>query len=156
MTFRLPEGHWITVKTVLRIGRSSSVVDNIGFGGLYVPVDAYGRTGSAIDFSDNREYSHHPDTGEQIEGVELDGFSSVTELAVRASRALGVMGTLGWDISLTKAGPMLIEGNAYYGIVQVQQAEGGLVTDDMLRGLNEHGPFSAWDKSRMYPAFHRR
>jgi len=153
ITFKLARNRWIVIGAALKVGRAGSLVDNSSAGGLFVPIEDDGRTGLALNVSENTRCTHHPDSQVLLKGIEPEGLNEALELALRASRKLSFMGTLGWDIAPTKQGPMILEANAFYAVDLIQTTSGGLITDEMLQVLEAHGAFSRWDKMFMYPGF---
>jgi hypothetical protein len=58
------------------------------------------------------EHAAHPATGVRFAGFELPYWREALDLVERAARAMLPMRTIGWDVGITDAGPVLIEGNA--------------------------------------------
>lgn len=99
---------------ILRIGRAGKLVDNSHQGGLYACVDlATGRlsTCGAMDLFPE-QYSHHPDTGVLVEGVQLPYWEETIEVCSLALRALPNLYFSGLDIAISTDGPVVIETNA--------------------------------------------
>ena len=59
----------------------------------------------------NRVLSHHPDTGAALIGFEVPYWKDACNLALRAAALFRTTSAIGWDIGITPAGPVLIEGN---------------------------------------------
>lgn len=55
--------------------------------------------------------TEHPGSGNRIKGFQLPEWESATELAIRAATAFRPLRFVGWDVALTPAGPVLVEGN---------------------------------------------
>lgn len=113
------------VTTVLRLAASADrVVDNIGLGGLSVPVDPLsGRLGPACGGMAPGEYDRHPLTRAPIEGRVLPEWEAMRRLALdthRAHFAGHVM--IGWDIAVSAPEPCLLEGNPRPSIIMAQRA----------------------------------
>jgi hypothetical protein len=139
----------------LKLGCGKSVVDNIGAGGIYVIFDEKGRSIGAWPKGYEQVFTHHPDTGAPLVGIQIEGAESVRELALEASRKFSFMGTIGWDIGLTEKGPVIIEGNNRWG-PQDQKASGGHITEEWARELRRHPFLSRWDRTRMFPGFNSK
>lgn len=96
----------------LRIGNSDRPVDNINAGGMFAPVDS--DTGcltcDAID-KDNKIYQNHPKTGCQIRGFQIPYWQEAKKMCLEAAAVVPQMGYVGWDVAITRDGPLLIEGN---------------------------------------------
>jgi glutathione synthase/RimK-type ligase-like ATP-grasp enzyme len=99
----------------LRIGNGKHV-DNLNSGGWGAVVDT--QTGIipmvAVD-KDGNVAERHPLTGAMIKGVQLPFFEEAKEMCRRASHVVEGINIVGWDISVTENGPLLIEGNPFPG-----------------------------------------
>ena len=76
----------------------------------------------------------HPVTGAELIGVRMPLWDEVHTLAERASAAFLPLRTIGWDIAVTPAGPLLIEGNARWDPPPVDATSGAI-----LRRMREAG-----------------
>jgi hypothetical protein len=82
---------------------------------------------------DDTPVTQHPDTGVPIIGIDLPFWQESVELVRRAhAAAFPRFPFLGWDIALTKDGPILLEANSGWGAIFHQ----------MLDGPLGHTPFS--------------
>ncbi|HEX7236363.1 MAG TPA: sugar-transfer associated ATP-grasp domain-containing protein [Gammaproteobacteria bacterium] len=150
VTIKTLDKRWCVAAAYLRVGAGGGVVDNIAAGGILVQVDADGCTRAA--HRDGQSITHHPDTGALLVGVQLHGYRAACDLALEASRRLGFVGTIGWDIAATARGPVVVEANLWW-TPSFQAALGGVITDELAPSLNKRTPFMRWDKSMMYPRF---
>lgn len=145
------DGSVTIASAVLRIPTGSNVTDNFAHGqsgNLLAPVDIEsGRLGRAIGSSDRswpriQALKTHPDTGRHIEGTVLPGWDAARNLLQRAQRSLPALRTVGWDITLTADGPVLVEGNGTYDVdlLQVAHDRGiGRTLEPFIRGaLRDH------------------
>ena len=111
-------------EAAVRIGAHGSVVDNWSAGGLMARLDLEtGRiVGRGFYKPGSRPYasgalmsvSHHPDTGVELDGYPLPDFAAAVDLVCRFHRDLGGLLTIAWDVALTPAGPVVIEGNTHW------------------------------------------
>ena len=103
------------VGVILRVGRTSThQVDNIAQGGICVDVDrSSGALGKGETFYDygHEEFTTHPDTQVTFYGKKIPYFQEVNDLAVAAHKCFPMFMLIGWDVALTKTGPLIIEGN---------------------------------------------
>ena len=99
----------------IRIG-NGGVVDNINSGGMTSIVDA--ETG-IIRFpaSDKNfiKYETHPVTGTVFKGFQIPMWTECLALVCEAVRLLPEVGYVGWDVAISKNGPLLLEANDYPG-----------------------------------------
>ena len=127
--------------TYLRIAVDpDSVVDNFAAGGLMARIDPItGVMGNACIMTDLDDHAVHPLTGEAIAGVAIPYWQDACALVRRAhAEAFADYRIIGWDIAITRDGPMIIEGNAKpcpQGAQQVQR---------MGLGATRFGELIAW------------
>ncbi len=132
----LKEGKPYVVQTYFRIGNEGRFVDNFNSGGMTVPIDV--KTGVVLDKAIDKKknlYDIHPYTGYKIKGFKFPYWEEVIQMAKELSVKIPDMGYVGWDIALTKDGPVIIEANEYPG-------------HDIYQ-LPEHTP----NKIGVYPSF---
>ena len=98
----------------LKLPTGNSIVDNItDQGGIAFPVDdktgVLGRGTSADPYS--AWFSHHPDTGVEVAGMQLPFWDQVVDLSLKAHGSLSTLPLIGWDIAITPGGPVVVEAN---------------------------------------------
>jgi hypothetical protein len=133
------DGDPFIARAVLRLGsQNSNGVDNFGQGGLAVDVNLEsGKLGVAVEHYTStprapRSHLRHPDTGTQISGNLLPDWNVTKKAALALMQQLPFINYVGWDIILTDAGPVFLEGNNYTG-VRLAQINSGLLKDDRIR-----------------------
>ena len=57
----------------------------------------------------------HPDTGELIVGTRVPYWDEVVSLCLRAHNEFPPLAVIGWDVAVTRDGPMFVEGNPMPG-----------------------------------------
>jgi hypothetical protein len=149
------DGKWHQAACVIKFGTGESQVDNVSVGGIIAEVDRAGKTVYAYDVQRGKPITQHPDSGLPLMGLQLEGYREASALAMEASSKFDFMGAIGWDIAASVTGPMIVEGNAWWGVNAVQLRR-GLITDELARGLRKRNIFSLWDKTRMSPWIERR
>ena len=131
VTLRAHEGQYAFLSACLRITVSPNVTDNFSSGSagnLTAAIDlASGALSPATgsrrrEWPDMRTFDRHPDTQEAIAGRSVPLWGAVKDLALRAHAAFPELGAIGWDIAVTDAGPVLIEGNHAWDISLLQVA----------------------------------
>lgn len=156
VTINFQEEGWYPLVCYLKIGQGQSQVDNAMAGGIVMIFDASGTAIRTFDCGQHKFISRHPDTGAELLGFHFDHYREIIDFALGASNKFGFLGTIGWDIASTEEGPLIIEANGAWGAEGIQQATGkGLITDELATKLKRHTLFGTWDKSKMYPNFHK-
>jgi hypothetical protein len=112
--------------TSFRMPTGSLVADNFALGGLGSPLDiTTGELGPAV-YKDpataHLDVHQHPDTGAVIAGRRLPLWHEVIALALRAHHTFADFPSIGWDVAISAAGPVLLEGNYNWCVVLAQQA----------------------------------
>jgi hypothetical protein len=100
----------------LRIGNNKRFVDNFNSGGMVVPIDI--KTGiikyPALD-KNSILYESHPETNTNIIGFQIPDWNEIVSFGKELALVIDDMGMIGWDISLSNKGPLVVEGNEYPG-----------------------------------------
>jgi hypothetical protein len=137
-TFLTGEGSVAVQGAVLRLGRRGGMVDNYSLGGLSVPVDAATATlGRGVLPGSTERLTHHPDTGLEFTGRQVPRWNETVDLCVRAARLFPGLRSLGWDVVITASGPVLLEGNADWGLRSLQMHTDGWLADPVIRAQLE-------------------
>lgn len=125
---------------VLRMPAGGNVTDNFSegtAGNIVAPIDlatgilGAGRTSRSRDWPDMVSVEEHPDTGCRIEGFQLPCWPQAVDLMLRAQERTPRLRTLGWDIALTGAGPVIVESNTGYDVNLLQVAYGRGIRRDL-------------------------
>jgi Sugar-transfer associated ATP-grasp len=156
VTIKTSDGRWHCPAASVKIGAAGAVVDNNAEGGIQINLDVQGRPYCAYDFGLRELITHDKSTGMNLLDLEFEGYADVVALALRASRKLNFLGTIGWDIGYTERGPMIIEGNIIWGCSSLQRGRPGVITDELAHGLDRHFMFGRWDKSRLHPGYWKK
>jgi glutathione synthase/RimK-type ligase-like ATP-grasp enzyme len=139
------DGDVVSNCAFLRVGAKGSFVDNLSKGGFFVRIDLqsgildkYGHSkggfGSAI-------ITRHPVSGLSFEGLEIPFWDELKSQLTVAAHAMRPLCYLGWDIAITRDGPIIIETNHDFAAFSCQYAAGGLrkmpVGDEIVKFLNK-------------------
>ncbi|MDD2181333.1 MAG: sugar-transfer associated ATP-grasp domain-containing protein [Bacilli bacterium] len=107
------------LQAVLKLG-NGGIIDNFAGGGMYTILDDSGKViYKAIDKDDNT-YETHPVTNKKIIGFQVPMFDEAVRLVIDASAVVPEVGYIGWDVAISKDGPIIIEGNCYPGVFQTK------------------------------------
>lgn len=95
----------------LRMGRSGSIVDNAGAGGVFGAIDV--NTGVIIGVADEKQHSYteHPDSHKKLTGYVVPHWKEACAIAKQAASRISGAAFVGWDMALTEKGWVLVEGN---------------------------------------------
>lgn len=101
---------------LLRMGIGEMKVDNIASGGIYTVLS---KTGEIVNpcWSDKTitTYKVHPTNGFKLIGFKVPMFDKAVEMCKEAALVEQHVGYVGWDVAISKKGPILVEGNQLPG-----------------------------------------
>ena len=118
----------------------SGLVDNFhqGRGGLSAGVGlddgVLGPGARLVEGGELEMCAAHPDTGAQIEGIQVPHWQQVLDEAIRLAAAVPQVPFIGWDIIVTEAGPRWLEANCP-PCAAVWQVHGPLLADPRARAF---------------------
>ncbi len=129
-TFVDKDGSSEILSALLRMSITNSHVDNATSGGCYVGIDSasgnlskYGY--SFITVTGGAVFTHHPVTGTLFEGFKIPYFEELQTLVLNVARLVPSLRLIGWDVAITRNGPVLMEGNCGYDITLNDMIYGG-------------------------------
>lgn len=110
-TVRFDDGAEV-IASFLRMGCGGSIVDNVGFGGVFGVLDI--STGEIVAVSDKggNKFTNHPDTGVAMLGFKIPRWEEAKALAQELATVVPSNRYTGWDLALTEKGWIMVEGNA--------------------------------------------
>jgi len=111
----------------LRMRVNSSQVDNSAQYGIITKTDI--ESGNLGDFAANEEcniFYKHPNTGFIFKGYKISNWYDIRKFTEECAKKMPQFTYLGWDIALTKNGPVAIETNLGFGLDHYQVSIGGL------------------------------
>lgn len=109
------------VAATLRIGRGKNEVDNLSAGGIAAGVDIQSGTVYTTGKTyANEEFIFHPDTGVTIPGYVIPKWTECKKLVKKAVALCEEIPIVGFDITIAKHGPAIIEVNEGTEIEAVQ------------------------------------
>ena len=120
-----------TLLPVLRLPANGNSTDNFseGRGGnIVAPINfadgtiGLGRTSLSPDWPQIVGITHHPETKAPIEGRRIPFWKETLDLVRLAQLVTPKLPTVGWDIAITNAGPLIIEANTAFGLNVLQVA----------------------------------
>lgn len=100
------------VYACIRMGNSVRPVDNINAGGMYSPIDLEtGKIACAACDKQRIVYERHPRSRCLLKGYQIPYWDKVMDICREAAHKVPQMGYIGWDVAITKDGPLFIEAN---------------------------------------------
>ncbi len=142
---------------VLRVGTAETGgVDNFSRGGLSFELDV--RTGEVGRGARKhsvkpREIEVHPDTGVRVTGVTIPFWEQAVTAVQEAFDLYRPLRYVGWDLVISEAGPMILEGNNYSD-VHLLQVHRPLLADPRVREFYEASQVDRWRETTL-PLFER-
>lgn len=129
---------------MLRVGKKESLTDNLHQGGYVVNINV--ADGSIDEKTFGYKGKEGPWVEEKEEGIKelfKDGrvpfWSDIVTLAKKAATVSPELRSVGWDIAISKNGPVLMEGNDNWDMIIAQVLSGGYLTDRRREILREYG-----------------
>jgi hypothetical protein len=111
---------------VLKIASQGSYTDNGRTGGIYVAVEPSSGTLSRVGVDqEGTVYEECPRTGTRFGNVRIQEVREIISCVERAALAFSSLSIVGWDIGLTEAGPVVIEGNSSPSLAMIQKTHHG-------------------------------
>ena len=103
------------VLAICRIGNGGRV-DNFLNGGMMTRINVDNGTLQYVCVDEqNRTYETHPITGTPFVGYPIPMWEECVAFAKKAALVVPEVGYVGWDLAVTPAGPVLVEGNEFPG-----------------------------------------
>lgn len=127
----------LIIYSVVRIGRSGSVVDNQCKGGISTTIDQNGKLGKSAFGGYSKDNIIMTDSGITLDGYQLPSYDRAIEMVKRLHLKLPFFNIVGWDIAVQEDGePVLIEFNTNPGLSQSAFGSGmGEYTERIIREL---------------------
>lgn len=156
MTMRCPwNGKLVVCRSMLRMGVSSAVIDNMMKGGLCVCVGDKGQLGKYAYDYDGKRLEKHPISGLTFEGLTHPGYMRMVETAKAIHAKVLDFNLLSFDLVQRKDGSIcVVEINATSeGITQLQYDFGGLFgkyTEQVVDWCVAHQRFDKMDHLRTW------
>ncbi len=123
---------------IARFGREGGMADNWRHGGVNVAVDVEdGTMGRGLLRGAQERLTAHPDTGVAFTGAVVPAWAETLEVCRRAARLMPGLRSIGWDVVVTPEGPVVLEGNALWGLTMVQVHSDGFLADPAIRAQLE-------------------
>lgn len=156
MTLRCPwNGEIVVCRSMMRMGVSDAVIDNMMKGGLCVCVGDKGQLGKYAYDYDGKRFTEHPVSKRTFEGLSHPGYFKMVELAKHVAAQISYYNLLSFDFVPREDGTIcIVEINATsQGITQLQYDFGGLFgehTEQLVdwcakhQGLDEFKHFRTW------------
>ncbi|NEW82899.1 MAG: hypothetical protein GZ094_11120 [Mariniphaga sp.] len=137
------------ISSYVRMAFNNLHVDNISSGGCAVKVNL--NTGQLEEFgyqslslSHGKRTTEHPFTKTVFKDFKIPEFEKAKELVLKAASLMPGLRLIGWDVSLSTTGPVLIEGNSYYDITGSDLLYGGYGSNPVFRKVLEEYNHSKW------------
>ena len=156
MTLRCPwNGEVVVCRSMMRMGVSEAVVDNMMKGGLCVCVGDRGQLGRYAYDYDGKRFEKHPVSGLTFAGLSHPGYEKMVETAKAIHAKIAAYNLLSFDFVQRDDGSIcVVEINATsQGITQLQYDFGGLFganTENLVDWCAAHQKFDSFDHIRTW------
>ena len=126
----------------VRMSVNNLHVDNISSGGCAVKVNLItGRLEElgyrSFSLSHGKRTTEHPLTKTVFKDFKIPEFEKAKELVLKAASFMPGLRLIGWDVSLSSTGPVLIEGNSFYDITGSDLLYGGYGSNPVFKKVLE-------------------
>lgn len=137
----LQAGKAIPILPLLRIPANQNVTDNFSLGlsgNLVAPIDiesgvlGIAKRSQSTAWPSIIDLFDHPDTQQTITGQTLPFWNETLDLVISAQEKTPQLPTLGWDVAITDAGPLIVEANTLYATEIHEVAYGRGIRSDLL------------------------
>jgi hypothetical protein len=121
---------------VQTLARAGAMVDAWSVGALACGIDTTSgelREGVLRPEFGSGRMRRHPDTGEQFVGVRVPYWQQALDVVTHGARMLPSLRTIGWDVLISDAGPVVLEANPNWGLHKIQTHAGGLLRQAVFR-----------------------
>ena len=119
----------------------SRPTDNFERGGYSAEVDLItGRLKKATTYPHSGRlewFSRHPETGAEIEGVQVPNWERLVQSLLAATEAYDFLDYVGWDVAVREDRFSVLEGNNHSGMVLLQ-VHRPLLADERVRAFYEY------------------
>ena len=158
MTLRCPwDGKIVVCRSMMRMGVTDAVIDNMMKGGLCVCVGDHGQLGRYAYDYDGKRFERHPVSGLTFAGLVHPGYAKMVETAQTIHSKIAAYNLLSFDFVQRDDGSIcVVEINATSeGITQLQYDFGGLFGENAERVVDwcaEHLRFDSFAHIRTFYA----
>ena len=125
---------------LLRTGQGSSIVDNVGSGGIIALIDTASGRVVSDGMCGQQRFEKHPDSGVRFAGYQIPDWEAAGAAAKEAHLGLPGQKLIGWDFARTKDGWDVVEANPSPSFESVQVlSQKGLkpVLKEAFRGISQ-------------------
>jgi hypothetical protein len=139
-TFTNKQGTTGILNAALRFSCNTSFIDNVSSGGMFVGMDLNTGTLRAEAFSDfdigsGEILLSHPLTGLVFKDFKIPFYNQAVQMVTRAAALLPHARVIGWDVGITPDGPVIIEGNFFNNLFNMELVQQGHSKNPVFRQL---------------------
>ncbi|MGH7523170.1 MAG: sugar-transfer associated ATP-grasp domain-containing protein [Gemmatimonadales bacterium] len=140
VTCRRTNDRILLLPATLKLPSIATGVDNFGRGNVAIAVSEEGVMGQGALGVDGPPIDKHPVTGVRFHGQRVPDWDDAVALVTRGQLLIGELRSIGWDIAMTPQGPMILEGNVWWGADVLQQPGlRGVLRGEFIDFLDEIG-----------------
>jgi Sugar-transfer associated ATP-grasp len=137
-TFIDKEGKAEVISAYLRTNIANHYIDNDRKSGCEISIDLEaGKLKKhgylALKYNGLKMPDHHPTSNMVFESFLIPAFNEAIYLALQAATHVPALRLVGWDVAISPAGPVLVEGNPDYYIPSSDMAYGGYLNNPVFQ-----------------------
>lgn len=129
VTMKKVDSSTFIIGAYIRFGIGNNLIDNVSQGGVSVCIDkASGKLAKTGYDKLSNKYTSHPTSSKMFENFKIPYWNDVVKLAYKVQNDLSFHKLMGMDIAVTENEPLLIEINAIYDNVALEQRCGPILS----------------------------
>ncbi|MFO7952528.1 MAG: sugar-transfer associated ATP-grasp domain-containing protein [Bacillota bacterium] len=142
LTLALPDNTVAVLCAAFRFGRAGSPVDSWSQGGIAFSVDV--STGMLKkgafhpDWGSTDLVTNHPDSNIKLTGTIVPHWEEIKDLVRKAASVTPGIKSIGWDVTISRKRPVLIEGNSYWSPLIFQGLDGGFLNNQFRNYFKQY------------------
>lgn len=143
-TLRDVSGNVRTDFAMIRVAKPSAVIDNLHKGGVVAGIGVESGEVSSITYGYERDEGpwverKDIDLGDSFKRRRIPQWEGMVEMVREFHEVTPGINSIGWDVALTKKGPVVVEGNDNWDMVIAQVIEGPYLTPSRRKILKGYG-----------------
>jgi glutathione synthase/RimK-type ligase-like ATP-grasp enzyme len=133
VTLLTPCNEVLILGALIRFGVAEAFIDNTSQGGVKVGIDLNSGKLNALGCDKSSQlYKNHPSSGIPFKDFQIPFWNEVINLAIKIQKCMPYNLLIGQDIAISTDGPVVVELNAEYDNVGLEQACGPILSNNKV------------------------